>query len=522
MSRMSTRRTSAKTPRFRSWVIAWGFLIPMFLLSAPSTATIAQNDAGSNSDAGDSLEAATPVTPYGLFSGDLVEDGTDPNDYYSFDVQQGKQINIEIREVLLGGSLIATDNHRRMGFRLLGPQGVLLDTPTTNQGDTRVAIAAAPLSGTYYFQVSHLFVTNFSYKFCFLHVSGSSHSCPDLGLRPIDAIFGGSLKGPKTRVLLVPPTHGDLGNPINGPSLQDYLTTTVNAIHEWEPAIDLFIADHPEFKYLDKIDIEVAIFDGVMPTDDFDVGIVFVESGGTGFRGVASPCLNTPRCIALSLFSSSPRGGQLIPDYPELNDLDAVVKHEFAHTFGLGHTLTWTSDHGPDLMNSPAPFVYGDGNPAGDGGERTSRKCISNLDLYGLGKIYQWLDSGDWTPPSASKYSLPSWTYKWYCPSTPPDQPLPGSSSSPAATSKTTPATTPKTSIAELPPTDGSSGVVLESPTVAISQGRVASDSPRRSSHTSPWIAYPIGLGSLLLLLLGSGGLWWKSRSGRPVRGNSP
>lgn len=515
---MSTRRRSKGGPRFRCTIIAWTLLIPMFLVSTPSAATVDQNDAGTSSDAGDSLETATPVHPYGLYEGDLVEDGTDSDDFFSFGVQQGQQINIEIREALMGGSLFAIDNERRMSFRLLGPQGVPLDTPTTNQGDTRVTMAVAPLTGTYYFQVSAFFDANFSYKFCFLKVSGSEHSCPDIGMRPIDAIFGGSLTRPQTRVLLVPPAHGDLGNPINGPSLQDYLTTTINAIHEWEAAIDLFIADHSEFKYLDMIDIEVAIFDGLMATSDFDVGIVFVESGATAFRGFASPCFDTPRCIALSLFSSSPRGGQLIPDYPELNDLDAVVKHEFAHTFGLGHTLSWTEDHGPDLMNSPAPFVYGDGDPAGDGGERTPRKCISNLDLYGLGQIYRWLEGGEWAPPDADQYSLPSsWTYKRYCPSTaaqppPTEQPSDRSMSSPPRISRATPGLAPSTPIA-VPPPSGSSGMSVETPTGGVANDRESgSASPHHSDSTPPWIPYLVGLNAVLLLA--GCGLWWRARSG--------
>lgn len=399
----------------RAWLVLFALLISL-VVAYPAAANHPQNDAGSGKDAGNSLGDATPVTPNGLYDGVLSSETSDQNDYYSFDADLGEQINIELRNVLGGGSLLADDNQRRLAFRLLGPQGVLLDTPNTNQGDTRVAIAAAPATGTYYFQVAKVSNVAISYQFCFIIVSGSNHSCPDIGMRPIDAIFGGSLEQAKTRVLLIPPTHGDLGNPLTGPTVQDYLTTTINAIHEWEASIDLFIADYPQFSYLDLIDIDITVFDGVMPTTNFDVGIVYVESGGTAFRGFASSCLGTPRCIALSLFSSSPRGGQMVPDYPEINDLDAVVKHEFAHTFGLGHSLTWTAQHGPELMNSPATFPYGDGSPVGDGGERTPRKCISNLDLYALAKIYEWLPSGVWRS-SAGSYALPAgWTYKWYCP----------------------------------------------------------------------------------------------------------
>lgn len=406
----------SRVSRVRMWFLVALMIVPLFALIHPAGADHGQNDAGSGGDAGDSISAAIPVTPFGLYSGLLSAESSDPNDYYSFPAELGKQINIEIRNALFGGSLVAGDNDDRFSFRLLGPEGVPLDTPNTNQGDTRVAIAAAPVTGTYYFQVTKAIGARYNYQFCFIVISGNDHSCPDIGMRPIDVIFGGSLRQATTRVLLVPPAHGDLGNP-QGPGLNEYLTTTYNAIHEWESAIGMFIAEHPEYGYLNQINIDVQIFDGVMSTTDYDVAIVYVETAATAFRGVASSCFDTPRCIALSLFSSSPRGGQLVPDYPELNDLDAVVKHEFGHTFGVGHTLSWTAAQGPDLMNSPAPFMYGDGNPAGDGGERTGRKCLSNLNLYALAKIYEWLPSGHWSEPDASRYNLPAgWAYTWYCP----------------------------------------------------------------------------------------------------------
>ena len=89
--------------------------------------------------------------------------------------------------------------------------------------------------------------------------------------------------------------------------------------------------------------------------------------------------------------------------------------HEFGHTFGLGHTRTWHPRLGPDLMNSPAPFIYGDGFPGGDGGERTKMKCLSTINLYGMAVLYRWVPSGKWMP-SGGQAKLPKgMPYKWYC-----------------------------------------------------------------------------------------------------------
>lgn len=395
-------------PRAARTILAVALFNGLVLL-APMAA--AQNDANSGGDAGNTFGTATLVTPLGLYTGLLAGGTGDPSDYYRFPVALGESINIEIRGVFVTGGVPAPDNFQRLSFQLLDPNGVVLDSPVTIQGDSRVTwIAGIP--GDYRFLVTRqLGGFTGSYAFCFLKPTGP-HPCPELGMVPIDIIFGGSLSRALTRVLLVPPTHGDLGNPL-GPTALDYQNAVLSGIREWERVLGEFADDHPQYSYLDQIHIEVAIYDGAAALTDFDVVITFVESGGTQFRGVATD-LGFTRFIALSLFSVSSRAGQTVPDYPEVNDLEAVTKHEFAHTFGLGHTRTWTTTFGPDLMSSPAPFVYGDGSAVGDGGLHDAKKCISTLDLYGMSQLYQWLIG----LPGATggSVSLPgNIPYTWYC-----------------------------------------------------------------------------------------------------------
>lgn len=256
-----------------------------------------------------------------------------------------------------------------------------------------------------------------------------------IGLKGQEIIFGGSLKHPLTRVLLVPPAHGDLGSAVDGPSFQEYLDVTVLGIQEWLVAIERFVAEYPEYDYLSAIDIEIEVFDSATPpqTAGYDIVAGYVETAGPLFRGVAfDPGVDTQavindaglgdvlhygnRYMLMSLLSSAPRAGQEVPDYPELNDLESVTMHEFAHVWGIGHTTTWTEEYGPDLMNSPYAWTYGDGDPLGDGGVRTPLTCVSTLNLYALAHVYRWLPDGEWEGTPDTTVSLPEgMEYKLYC-----------------------------------------------------------------------------------------------------------
>ena len=299
--------------------------------------------------------------------------------------------------------------------------------PSSLGSGYRLAVHRAVVPGDYRLHIQSGRSELRDYSMCFMN-------CEEPLAAPIDLIFGGSLETTDARVLMVPPSHGDLGNP-TGPTVVDYLEATLRGLERWRKALKDFAADYPQFDYLRKVSFHVEVFDSADPVDPagYDVILGYVAAG-PAFRGVAGDtgtkdvvneileqvgirdqARYSGRVIALSLFGSSPRAGQVMYDFPEVNDLEIVTAHEFGHTFGLGHTRTWHPKLGPDLMNSPAPFIYGDGQTIGAGHEHTKMKCLTSLDLYGMAELYRWVPEGKWEPSQGSTTLPKKIPYRWYC-----------------------------------------------------------------------------------------------------------
>ena len=400
-------------------------------MTAPAAGKRRQNDANTKRDAGNTFDKATKVKPKGFYKGALDTKGGDTSDFYKFSLKQDDSVS-----VLLDFEADTVDP-----VTLLDPNGAVIDVGTriyengvtvssgftSEVGAVRLAVHRAVVAGEYRLHIESSRNELRDYSMCFMN-------CEEPQEAPIDLIFGGSLETPDARVLMVPPTHGDLGNP-TGPTVVDYLDATLRGLERWRKALRQFARDYPQFDYLRKVKFHVEVFDGAKPVDPagYDVILGYVAAG-PAFRGVAgdfgtkdavNEILETVgirdqvrysgRVIALSLFGSSPRAGQVMYDFPEVNDLEIVTAHEFGHTFGLGHTTTWHTHHGPDLMNSPAPFVYGDGQTVGAGREHTKMKCLTSLNLYGMAVLYRWLPGGEFEESSGSVKLPKGIPYRWYC-----------------------------------------------------------------------------------------------------------
>ena len=399
--------------------------------TAPAAGASRQNDAGSRRDAGNTFEEATAVKPQGYYEGALDKAGGDTDDFYKFTLPKDASVSVllqfEDANVDAVTMLDPSGNVIDVGTKI-GGLGVTTSAAFTSEvGAVRLSVHRAVAAGDYRLRIQSDRSEVRNYTMCFMNCEGIVDA-------PIELIFGGSLETADARVLMVPPSHGDLGNP-SGPTVKDYLDATLRGLERWRKALKDFARDYPQFDYLNKVTFHVEVFDGAKPVDPagYDVILGYVAAG-PAFRGVAgdfgtkdtvNAILETVgirdqvrysgRVIALSLFGSSPRAGQVAYDFPEVNDLEIVTAHEFGHTFGLGHTTTWHPKLGPDLMNSPAPFVYGDGQTIGAGTERTKMKCLTSLDLYGMAVLYRWIPDGEWVE-SGGEVDLPKGIpYRWYC-----------------------------------------------------------------------------------------------------------
>lgn len=203
----------------------------------PTTETTG-NDANTGADAGDTFATATPVTPKGRYEGRVEKSLGDPDDYYRFHVHKGGTVSV----------LVTFEAPMSDRIEILDPEGRPVDTgiaiedvgvaisnaetaETTETNGVRLSVHHAIFEGDYRLHLTSQLRANI-YTLCFMN-------CDEPQQAPIDMVFGGSLNQAHTSVLLVPPAHGDLGNP-GGPTVTQYIDATLRGIRRWEGALKAF------------------------------------------------------------------------------------------------------------------------------------------------------------------------------------------------------------------------------------------------------------------------------------------
>ncbi|HET6404112.1 MAG TPA: hypothetical protein VFH78_05655 [Candidatus Thermoplasmatota archaeon] len=403
-------------------VIAVVLLTPIALHA--SAAPPGQNDAGTGADAGNTFADATPL-PTRSAVGTLAPQAGDPHDWYKLHLDAGEAAYF-FAYYLCGIAVPAP-----APVALVAPDGTVLQaTPapcfsTSASATSRpnLILPAAPVAGEYRIHFSGDAGVGGDYTVC-----RTPCAWPD-ALDRIDLMP--PYPSATFRTLVIPPAHGDLGNP-EGPTADDYVRTTLDALAEWDRVLDEYAARHPQHAYLAALRIEAEVYNGTQTLDgrSWDVEVHFLEThyGARGAAGCGralglAPVLPQLRhvtiaplancSIFITLVNSASSAGELIPDFVTLAALRNSVLHEFGHIFGLVHTWTYV-DGRPDLMVSPAPFYWGDGSIVGDGGAMAPRLCVSSLDLEAIAYLYRWIPTGVVQPPAKGSHEaeLP---YELYC-----------------------------------------------------------------------------------------------------------
>ena len=171
-----------------------------------------------------------------------------------------------------------------------------------------------------------------------------------------------------------------------------YLNATLNAINQWNAAIQEFASNHTEFSYLSQVSLVPTItYENVSGFDVYMGWISECEDEtkiGQSKALVKSPCVVTKNTVCLAAKAPS---GHVMTEV----DMQNIAVHELGHTFGLSHC-----DYSEDVMYYRVSY-------------RSTVKELSSIDLYALSKSFEWLsNSTQFTSssvcPQKSSLNLPS------------------------------------------------------------------------------------------------------------------
>lgn len=184
----------------------------------------------------------------------------------------------------------------------------------------------------------------------------------------------------------------------------EFVNATVDAVSNWEVALDFFIEKYPDFSYLSNLNFDLTV--APQTTDGYDVYVEFAETipeQNQLVLGRTATYTNTENnrdhCTVTLATSSQSLSFST-------NGMTKVATHEFGHVLGLEH-----SDSAADLMYPSSDLVF-------------SKYEISTLDLYGVAVIFGWLNYGSLlNPQEGNSISLPDSIGYEYAPPANPSTP---------------------------------------------------------------------------------------------------
>jgi predicted Zn-dependent protease len=181
---------------------------------------------------------------------------------------------------------------------------------------------------------------------------------------------------------------------------ESYLNVTVNAINQWNEAINHFALNYSDFSYLTRVELAVVISNFTIRGYDAYISWIDQFRNETCEAGLTRTAYqsNVITNATLTLAAHDCRGNVL-----SAVDMQNVAVHELGHCLGLGH-----SSYSGDLMY----FAYSLSSPI---------RYISTLDTYGIGVVFRWMAysnfyDGENQGTPINKVSLPTGTEYQYLP----------------------------------------------------------------------------------------------------------
>ena len=180
------------------------------------------------------------------------------------------------------------------------------------------------------------------------------------------ALEGSSWNHTTLKVLLVPPNNESWWN-------TNFLNDTLRAIGQWNDAIQYFALNYTNYSYLSFLKLEPTVSNQIQPGFDIYINWTEYELGNTEDIGGLTTTIQQNNLIFNCSINLATHSQLDIPFFDA--DMQNVALHELGHTLGALCTNN-TGEIMTPLFSLPS-----------------SAKLISTLDVYGVAKVFGWIEN---------------------------------------------------------------------------------------------------------------------------------